>query len=155
LEPKTAVYHYHLGEFLAVYQRYLVVDKLLKRDECDAKMQAAFERASALNPAEAGYLWRFAESFFDCENPDWRRALSVWNSIAAKVKAPLEREAVSLYRARVLLELGRRADAEQILGASKSPKLEASRAKLRELLKTKAAAEKSGAANGTPPYPKR
>ncbi|MDR1496959.1 MAG: hypothetical protein LBS59_00900 [Puniceicoccales bacterium] len=147
LESKTAIYHYHLGEFLSVYQPHITGDRLLTRRECDAKMQAAFERASVLNPAEMGYLWRFAESFFDCEKPDWMRALAVWDSVARKASSPLEREMASLYRARVLIRLGRRVEAERIVGASKSPKLEVSRVKLRELLKAEAAAAK-GAVGG-------
>jgi tetratricopeptide (TPR) repeat protein len=135
LEPKTAVYHYHFGEFLATYQKHLVSERLLSRTTCDAKMQAAFARAAELNPAEAGYRWRHAESFFDCESPDWRRALAAWDALAAATQKPLEREVLSLYRARVLLELGQRDEAARLVEASKTPQLETTRAGLRKLLR--------------------
>jgi tetratricopeptide (TPR) repeat protein len=135
LEPNTAVYHHHLGEFLSVWQRHLVKDGLLTRPVCDEKMQTAFRRAAALKPTETGYLWRYAVSFFDCEKPDWHAALLVWDALSVRAKTPLERETLGLYRARVFIGLGRRAEAERLLAASKSPQLESSRAKIREALK--------------------
>lgn len=137
LAPQVAAYHYHFGEFLATYQAHLVRDGLLTRAACDAKMQEAFLRATELNPGETGYRWRYAESFFDCEKPDWLRALVAWNSLAAEATTPLERETLGLYRARVLIGLGERAEAEQLLAASKTPQLEGTRARLRELLRPK------------------
>lgn len=132
LEPKTAVYHYHLGEFLATYREHLVREKILRGGECDWKMLRAFQRASELAPEEAGYLWRWGESFFDCASPDWERALAVWNRIAGKAGTPLEKEVTGLWRARVLVRLGRSAEAEKLLAASRTPQLENSRKRLRE-----------------------
>ncbi|MDR2980904.1 MAG: hypothetical protein LBV12_01510 [Puniceicoccales bacterium] len=135
LAPKTAVYHYHFGEFLATYQNILSSRNLLKREECDKKMQEAFHTAAELNPDEAGYRWRYAESFFDCEKPNWRLALAAWNSLAAEARSPLEKEVLGLYRARVHAELGQKSEAETLLGASKSPQLESTREEIRNILR--------------------
>lgn len=135
LEPRTAVYHHHLGEFLSVWQAHLVKDGVLTRAACDEKMQTAFRLAATLKQDEPAYLWRYALSFFDCEQPDWLKALVVWDALSVRAKTPLERETFSLYRARVFIGLGRRADAERLLLASQSPQLETSRAKIREALK--------------------
>jgi tetratricopeptide (TPR) repeat protein len=139
LEPKAAVYHYHLGEFLATYRPHLVREKLLKREDCDARMQAAFAHAVELNPNEPGYHWRYAQSFFDCEKPEWPRALAAWKRLAAIARTPLEREAISLYQARVLIALGQRAEAKLLIDAGKAPQLEKTRGELRELLRPKVA----------------
>ena len=135
LEPQTAIYHFHLGEFLAIYQSHLVRDALLKRAECDAKMQAAFARATTLAPDESRYRWRHAESFFECEKPDWTQALRAWDALRAQAPTAAMREAATLCRARVLIELGRHREAQRALDASKLPGLEATRARLREQLK--------------------
>ncbi|MDR2430292.1 MAG: hypothetical protein LBD14_05335 [Puniceicoccales bacterium] len=137
LDPQTALYHFHLGEFLATYQRHLVRDALLKRAECDAKMQAAFARATALAPAENRYRWRHAESFFECEKPDWKQALGVWETLRAQAATAAMREAATLRHARILIELGRLREAQNDLDTSKSPGFEAARAALREQLKQK------------------
>jgi len=134
LAPETAVYHYRLGEFLAVCQPALVAAKTLTRAECDARMLAAFAAAARLAPGEAGYAWRHAESFLDCEKPNWALALAAWDKIAARTEKPLLREAVSLHRARALIGLGRKTEARRLLDASRAPELSASRARLSALL---------------------
>jgi tetratricopeptide (TPR) repeat protein len=135
LEPRTAVYHHHLGEFLCIWRDHLIKDKLLTRPVFDEKMQTAFRKAATLQPEETGYLWRYAESFFDCTAPNWAQALIAWDALAVKATKPLEREMLGLYRARVFIELGQREEAERLLAASKSPQLEASRVKIGEALK--------------------
>ncbi|MDR1817256.1 MAG: hypothetical protein LBR07_03550 [Puniceicoccales bacterium] len=137
LAPETAVYHYRLGEFLAACQPALVAAKTLTRAECDARMLAAFAAAARLAPGEAGYAWRHAESFLDCEKPNWVLALAAWDKIAARTEKPLLREAVSLHRARALIGLGRKTEARRLLSASRAPELSASRARLSALLAKK------------------
>ncbi|MDR2513217.1 MAG: hypothetical protein LBD01_05435 [Puniceicoccales bacterium] len=134
LEPRTAIYHYHFGEFLATYNKLIAHDKLLSREACDARMQDAFRSATELAPTEITYLWRHAQSFFDCEKPNWFKALTAWERLAPKLKTPREHEVLGLYKARVLIELGRSSEAKQLVDASKSPELETSRTRLRALL---------------------
>jgi tetratricopeptide (TPR) repeat protein len=141
-EPRIAGYHFHLGEFLTVWRDHLVKDGLLTRAACDAKMLSAFRAAAVLKPGETAYPWRFAMSFFDCEKPDWAAALAAWDVLIPAAKEPLEREALALYRARVLAGLGRYDEAAGLLALSKTPRFETSRAKVREVLAAAARAPK-------------
>ena len=137
LEPRTAIYHYHFGEFLATYRTHIAHSDLRTREDCDTKMQDAFRLAAELNPTEITYHWRHAQSFFDCEKPNWPKALVTWEQLEKKLKTPREHEVLGLYKARVLIELGRSAEAKRLVDASKSPEMETSRARLRTLLSQK------------------
>ncbi len=137
LAPEIAEYRYHLGEFLATYKPYLIEKKIIARIAADEKMQDAFRRAAELKPDEAGYKWRYAESFFDCSEKDWTAALAAWDALAGTAGTRAEREVLGLYRARVLIELERFAEAQKLIESSTLPKLQKTRERLNDALKEK------------------
>ena len=84
LEPKEPLYHYQLGTLL-----YQARDEFLKkgvytRPQLDQAMHEAFQRAAELAPDRIEFSYRYAESFYDLEKPDWDEALKVWASLEEK-----------------------------------------------------------------------
>ncbi|MDR0535969.1 MAG: hypothetical protein LBG65_06460 [Puniceicoccales bacterium] len=134
LEPSTAVYHFHLGEFLSIWRDHLEKAGLCPREKCEEEMVQAFREAAKRKPGETVYLWRYGESLGDCQKPDWPAALVVWKMLETNLKNDLDREAIVLQRARAHIGLGWLKDAENELAQSKSPRLAASRDHLRTLL---------------------
>lgn len=127
------------GEFLLEKRERLLEKKCFaSRAEIDAKMQSEFLAACAADAENFGAFWRFAESFYDVENPNWERALAAWERVERKIPAEKRAEllpAVALHRARALAELGRFDEADAILRETAGvPALERSRRKVFEIL---------------------
>ena len=76
LAPDVALYHYQMGEFLNVFGEYLVSANLLKADELSPRLQAEFKRALELDPTSARLAERYAQSFYQVPEPDWKRRLA-------------------------------------------------------------------------------
>lgn len=134
------------AEFLIASRERLLEKKCFEtRAELDAKMQSEFLIASALEPKNFDALWRYAESFYDTEAPDWSRALAAWER--AERRIPPERRAalapaVKLHRARALAELGKFDAADALLRETADvPALERSRRKVFEILDAKRRAQ--------------
>jgi tetratricopeptide (TPR) repeat protein len=130
LAPHEAVYAYQIGELIAFYRKEMAEDGDLTAEALDALMQASFKRASQLEPGNRGFRVRFAESFYDVASPDWTAALAAWNQVERRVNPaaePLLAEAVRVHQARALDELGRSAEARQLLTQVNSLQLQASR----------------------------
>lgn len=141
-DPGSAARHEAFGEFLVDSRDVLLEKKIFaSRAELDAAAQGEFRAAAAVAPDGADFLWRYAESFYDVETPDWNRALAAWNQVARKI--PPERKAetapaVALHRARVLAELGRIDEADTLLRETAGvPALERSRRTVFEIIKRK------------------
>ena len=150
LAPAEPRYRYDFAEFLAAAGDPLADSRVLARDERDRLMLENFAEAARLKPAEAGYRWRAAEAFHDVAKPDARAALAAWDALAREARTDLEREAVSLHRAKWLILLGRSDEARKLIAASSTPSLDATRRKLLDLLQTHTKALRPG-----PPAPKR
>lgn len=142
LDPGDAAYHAAFGEFLTDSRERLLEKEIFRsRAELDAAVQQEFLAASAVEPENLNFLRRYAESFYDVENPDWRRALAAWERLRKKI--PQEEKAasaplISLHRARALAELGRIDEAYTLLRESAEfPALERSRRRVLEIIKQK------------------
>lgn len=138
-EPGRAHWRGIFGEFLVASRDRLLAAKCFEsRAELDAKMQSEFLVASALEPENFDALWRYAESFYDAEAPDWSRALVAWDRVARKIPSARRDAlvpAVRLHRARALVELGKFEEADTILRETAGvPGLERSRRKVFEIL---------------------
>ena len=130
LVPGEALYHYQLGTLL-----YEARDDFLKSGEwtrpaLDQAMHEAFKRAAELAPERFEFGYRYGESFYDLEKPDWEAALKVWGALEEKAGTAIERETLRLHAANVLLKQGRPDEAKFLLNSVTEPELQAQKQKL-------------------------
>lgn len=123
LEPGEPLYHYQLGSLLREFRGFLITDGIYDAATLETKSQAAFRRAAELAPDNWGYIYRYAESFYDLEEPDWDAALAVWRDLEKRAKPGLELQTVRLHIARVLVEMDRNDEARPILETITEPAL--------------------------------
>jgi tetratricopeptide (TPR) repeat protein len=134
LEPDEPLYHYQLGTLL-----YEARDDFLKSGEwsrasIDHSMQEAFRKAAELAPDRIEFTYRYAESFYDMQDPDWAAALRTWEGQEAKAQSEVERQTMRLHEANVLLNMGKKDHARRVLETVTDPALAQQRQKLAALL---------------------
>jgi hypothetical protein len=100
------------------------------RAALDAAMQHAFQRATELAPDRFAFAYRFAESFYDLERPDWEAALKAWSTLEEKAPTPVERQTMRLHAANICLKTGRLAHARALLETVDEPALQGQKARL-------------------------
>jgi tetratricopeptide (TPR) repeat protein len=130
LEPKEPLYHYQLGTLL-----YEARDDFLKsgqwsRDSIDHSMQEAFKNAAELAPARVEFTYRYAESFYDMQDPDWPAALKAWQGMESRAQSDVERQTMRLHQANVLISMGKADQAKVILAGITDPTLAEQKQKL-------------------------
>jgi len=132
LEPNEPLYHYQLGTLLAEAR-----DEFLKtntkewtRESLDAAMHHAFQRAMELAPDRFEFAYRYAESFYDLEKPDWAGALKAWSALEEKAPSAIERQTMRLHAANVLIKMGKREHAQALLRTVDEPGLQGQKQKL-------------------------
>ena len=132
LEPNEPLYHYQLGTLLAEARDEFLKAKTAEwtRASLDAAMHQAFKRAAELAPDRFEFAYRYAESFYDLEKPDWDGALKVWSSLEEKAPTAIERQTMRLHAANILLKTGKRDHARALLATIDEPKLQAQKQKL-------------------------
>jgi len=130
LAPDEPLYHYQIGSLLTEAREDFLKTGAWTRATLDQAMQDAFEKASALAPGNVGYAYRFGESFYDLERPEWSAALVFWKALEAKVAAPVEKETIRLHEANVLIHQQKFAEANALLATVKDEKLQAQKQKL-------------------------
>jgi tetratricopeptide (TPR) repeat protein len=123
LAPEEPLYHYQLGALLHEFKQLFVADGLFKLEELEAKSHEAFRRAAELAPDNWGYVYRYAESFYDFADPDWDAALAVWRQLEERAEPGLGQQTVRLHIARVLVEADRTTEARPILDTITEPAL--------------------------------
>ena len=130
LDPKEPLYHYQLGTLL-----YEARDDFLKSGEwsrasIDHSMQEAFKNASEMAPGRIEFSYRYAESFYDMQDPDWAAALKAWEGMEARATSQTERQTMRLHQANVLLNMGKPESARKVLDTVTDPSLAAQKEKL-------------------------
>ena len=130
LEPKEPLYHYQLGTLL-----YESRDEFIKSGEWTAdglshSMQEAFRQAAQLAPDRIEFTYRYAESFYDMENPDWDAALKAWNALEARAPTEVERQTMRLHVVNIMLKQGKTDHARVLLDSVTEPALQAQKQKL-------------------------
>ena len=137
LEPKEPVYHHQLGTFLFLFKEDLLSLGIASEQTNDRSMHEAFRSASKLAPGNFEYKLRYAQSFFDISDPDWDKALGVWQDLRnqARDHPVSELEYLALGEARAMTQLGRGKEAVTILKTITSPSLRATRESLIKDLK--------------------
>jgi len=134
LEPNQALYHYQFGEYLYTYKIQLMQQHLMSVSEIEDRMVASFGKAHKLAPENRDFHVRWAESFFDSFQPDWNQVLTIWDELLETSHNQFERDVLRLQKVRVLIELQRFYDAEQLLNSVSDPALEEARSKLKDKL---------------------
>lgn len=130
LAPDEPLYHYQIGSLLTEAREDFIKSGAWTRATIDQAMQDAFEKASALAPGNVGYAYRFGESFYDLERPEWSAALVFWKALEAKVTAPVEKETIRLHEANVLIHQQKFAEARAVLATVTDEKLQTQKQKL-------------------------
>lgn len=130
LAPQEPLYHYQIGSLLNEARDDFLKNGAWTRATLDEAMQEAFERASSLAPGNVGYAYRFGESFYDLERPEWSAALAFWRAFEEKVTSPLEKETIRLHQANVLIHQQKFAEAREVLATVKEATLQGQKQKL-------------------------
>ena len=130
LEPNEPLYHYQLGTLLTEARDEFLKSGQWTRAALDDAMHHAFKRAAELAPDRFEFAYRYAESFYDLEKPDWDAALKAWSALEERAPTPIERQTMRLHAANILIKTGRLVHAKALLGTVDDPKLQAQKDKL-------------------------
>ena len=132
LEPTEPLYHYQLGTLLVEAREQFLKAQTgdWTRASLDAAMRHAFQRAAELAPDRFEFAYRYAESFYDLEKPDWDAALKAWSALEERAPTTIERQTMRLHAANICLKLGKPDHAKALLGSVDEPKLQGQKQKL-------------------------
>ena len=130
LAPKEPLYHYQLGTLL-----HEARDDFLKSGEWTAdglnhSMHKAFQEAAELAPDRIEFTYRYAESFYDLDPPDWDGALRAWSTLEERAQSDVERQTMRLHAANILVKQGQFDRARLLLNTVTEPALSAQRQKV-------------------------
>jgi len=117
LAPNEAVYHFHLGNFLFLFQSELIQEGIISENSVRSFMHRSFREASNLDNNNFDFLLRYAQSFFDFAESDKNEALIIWEKIEKDFpdRSKIEKEYFRLCKARILLQLNRKKDASSLI----------------------------------------
>jgi len=101
-----------------------------ERPALNKSMHAAFRRAAELAPDRIEFTYRYAESFYDLDPPDWDGALKAWAVLEEKAPTAVERETMRLHAAHVLIQQKRFVYARALLDSITEPPLQKQKEKL-------------------------
>lgn len=130
LAPDEPLYHYQVGLLLNEARDDFLENGAWTRAALDEAMQNAFEQAATLAPATTAYAYRYGESFYDLERPEWSAALAFWREFEGRVASPVEKETVRLHQANVLIRQDKFAEAREVLATITEPALQRQKQKL-------------------------
>ena len=130
LAPNEPLYHYQLGTLLAAARDDFIRSGDWTRAALDEAMHRAFQRAAELAPDRIEFTYRYGESFYDLETPDWDGALKVWAALEEKAATPIERQTMRLHAANVLIKQGKPDHARALLETVDEPTLQTQKQKL-------------------------
>ncbi len=115
LVPDEALYHYQVGQLLGGAREEFLISGEWSVESIDRAMQHAFSEAIRLDPDSLPYAYRYAESFYDLEDPPWDEAMAAWQALEQRVESPTEQQMMRLHQANVLLFEGKLDEAEVML----------------------------------------
>ena len=93
-------------------------------------MLEAFRNAAELAPDRIEFTYRYAESFYDMQDPDWAAALKAWQGMESHAQSEVERETMRLHQANVLISMGKADHARAVLDTISDPTLIGQKQKL-------------------------
>ncbi len=134
LQPEVPEYNYALGEILHIFRDEFLSDQLFTRDAIDREMLKAFRTAAQLNPDDFDMQMRLGEAYYDLESPDWKIALLHWKKLrkATPDYNELRCQILDLHQARILVTLGRKQEASELLNGVTQPGLQITRQQILE-----------------------
>ncbi len=115
LEPKKALYHFHLGELLAAGHADFVRTGQFDDAKLDQDMLDAFHHASELTPGDFPIAYRYAKAYYELSKPRWEEALPIWEQLEQTAGNDTQRQLVRMQRVNVLIKLGRRDEAKKLI----------------------------------------
>ena len=130
LAPKEPLYHYQIGLLITESRDDFLKGGEWTRPTLDKSMQDAFEQAMALSPGNIPYAYRYCESFYDLEVPEWEEALTNWRALEGKVSTELAKQTIRLHEANILIKQGKSAAARALLPTVTEDALQAQKQKL-------------------------
>ncbi len=130
LEPKEPLYHYQLGTLLFAAREDFLKSGSWTREAVDKAMHEAFRQAMVLAPQTLPYAYRYGESFYDLENPNWDEAFAFWKSLEPKANTGVEKQTIQLHEANVLIKQNKIPEAKSLLDGVNEKVLEAQKQKL-------------------------
>lgn len=130
LAPNEPLYHYQIGTLLTEAREDFIKSDAWTREMIDEAMQNAFEQAQALAPDNVGYAYRYGESFYDLERPEWSAALAYWQAFESKMTSAIGKETARLHQANVLIQQKKSAEARVVLATVNEGTLKAQKEKL-------------------------
>lgn len=130
LEPTQSLYQYQIGNLLVAFRPHFIDDGLYTPLEIDSAIIDHFQKAYHLDPTEIAYKMRYAQAFFDIDNPDWEAALITWQELYKAAGSEYEQQVIRLYTARVRLEMKHHTAARKLLKQIDHPSLDESKDKL-------------------------
>lgn len=134
LAPKEPLYHYQLGTLLTEARRDFLISGEWTREGVDKAMHEAFRQAMELSPGSVPHAYRYGESYYDLENPDWEEALDFWRSLELKAEAGLEKQTIRLHQANVLIKQKKYVEARDLMQTITEQPLDGQKQKLVALL---------------------
>lgn len=130
LKPDEPLYHYQLGTLLHEARADFLKSGQWTAANLDHTMHEAFRRAAELAPDRIEFTYRYAESFYDLDPPDWDGALKAWSALEEQAKSNVERETMRLHAANIFLKTNRPDQARVLLATVHEPALEEQKQKL-------------------------
>lgn len=115
LAPNEPLYHYQLGTLLHEARDDFLKSGEWRQDAIDHAIHEAFRQAAELAPDRIEFTYRYAESFYDLDPPDWDGALKQWSTLELKAPTEIERQTMRLHSANVLLKQGKPDAAREML----------------------------------------
>lgn len=134
LVPEEPLYHYQIGQLLGGARQAFLESPEWSVEAIDKAMQDALAEAVRLDPESIPYAYRYAESFYDLENPPWDDAMAAWRELEQRAESPVEQQMMRLHQANVLLFQGELDTVETLLTDSWDEVLEGQRDRLLERL---------------------
>jgi tetratricopeptide (TPR) repeat protein len=140
LEPKEPLYHFQIGQLLSAARDDFLKSGEWTPEQIETAMREAFQRATQLAPGNIAYAYRWAETYYDLEHPEWSEALAVWRALEARVSTPVERQTMRLHQANVLVAQRQYVAARAVLDTVTEGVLLSQKMKLEERLAAETAA---------------
>lgn len=124
MEPDVSVYNLQAAQTILFFRDEISKEENISREDLDKKMIFYYRRAAELAPNDSTLQWKYAQAFYDVKNANWVEALKQWNFVLENCVAfDVEKQTAMANKARVLIELNRDLEAEEILSKIDNPNL--------------------------------